>query len=210
MGCTIAGVGDQAVRAATGKGWADWFVILDAAGGTEIDHRDRVAMLADAGLDQGWWQQKVAVGYEHERGLREAGETGDAGYEIGVQRTVGVPRMLVWAQLVSTAGLDTWLGPDVEVAIEPGATFTAADDTAGEIRTVAPGERIRVRWQPPDRNQPTTVQITLTPSPAADDRTAVRIHQEGLADGDERERMRTHWKAVLEELEALLANDSTP
>jgi hypothetical protein len=34
--------------------------------------------------------EKVAVGYEQERGFRELGETADTGYQVGVQRTLPV------------------------------------------------------------------------------------------------------------------------
>lgn len=39
------GISDAAVRKATGKGWQDWFAILDKAGATRLAHKDIVEAL---------------------------------------------------------------------------------------------------------------------------------------------------------------------
>ena len=57
-------VGDDAVRARTGRAWAGWVAALDAAGARELPHRD-IARLLRERFDVGrWWNQMVAVGYE--------------------------------------------------------------------------------------------------------------------------------------------------
>lgn len=200
----IAGVSDEAVVDATGEPWAAWIDLLDELDGTDLTHGERVAALANAGVESGWWRQKLAVGYEHERGLREVGETADAGYQVGVQRTLAVPAEELWALLTSPAGLAAWLGEVETFAADPGEHYETADGTAGEVRTVAEGERLRLTWQPPDREAATTLQVTLGESPSGGERTVLRVHHERLADATEREAMRDHWRAVLDRIEATI------
>lgn len=197
----IVGISDEAVVSATGEGWSHWLELLDEHDGTAIDHKERVAVLGKAGIESGWWHQQLAVGYEQERGLREVGETADAGYAIGVQRTLSIHQTDLWAMLTSPDGVETWLGATDGVALEPGETYATHDGTIGEIRTRSDGERLRLTWQPDGRGSPTTLQLTLTPAESSDEKTVLRFHQEKLADSTEREVMRDHWKSVASMIE---------
>lgn len=204
MAGKIAGISDEAVVDATGRSWDDWLELLDDHDGTALDHQERVAVLAEAGVESGWWQQQLAVGYEQKRGLREVGETADAGYQVGVQRTMTLGQEALWDLLLSEAGRGVWLGESVTFTAEPGATYETTDDITGEVRTVSEGERLRLTWQPPDREGPTTLQLTLTCPRSNETRTTLRFHHEKLADGDEREAMRERWRNVLDRLETVL------
>lgn len=203
----IADVTDGAVEEATGEDWDGWFAVLDERGGEELAHEELVAALGEAGVESGWWRQKIAVGYERSRGLREVGETTDAGYQIGVQRTLQVPREQVWEFLVGPDGRDIWLGETRALEFEPEEAYETDDGTAGEIRTVADGERVRLTWQPADWDASSTLQVTLSTPESGDDRTVLRFHQEGLADGEVREEMRDHWRDVCDRIEASVAAD---
>jgi hypothetical protein len=99
------------------------------------------------------------------------GKTKDAGWQIGVSRTVPVSLEEAWARIEDPAA---WLG-------EP------ADD----VRSRRPLDRVRVGWRG------TIVQVALTPAKSG---TTVRFHQERLSGPDERERQRAHWAAVIERL----------
>ena len=99
------------------------------------------------------------------------GLTRNAGWEIGVSRTVPLTPEEVWARIEDTAA---WLGEE-------------ADD----VRSHRPLDRIRVGWKG------TIVQVAITPAKTG---TTVRFHQERLADAEERERQRAHWSAVLDRL----------
>ena len=85
-----AGVGDSAVRAKTGRGWEEWFAILDAAGVSDMDHKSIVAYLTDNYQVEPWWRQMITVAYEQERGLREKYET-PKGYQASRSKIVAVP-----------------------------------------------------------------------------------------------------------------------
>ncbi len=65
-------IGDEAVKAKTGKVWKEWFKILDAAGAKKMTHTEIARHLYGKCKVPGWWSQMVANQYEQERGLRAA------------------------------------------------------------------------------------------------------------------------------------------
>ncbi len=102
---------------------------------------------------------------------RPTGLTRDAGWQIGVSRTVPYTLDEAWSRV---ADPECWLGQ-------------APDD----VRSHHDRDRIRVGWQG------TIVQVTVRPAPGG---TTVRFHQEHLGSAAERERQRHHWRAVLDRL----------
>ncbi|MFE6872376.1 SRPBCC domain-containing protein [Kitasatospora sp. NPDC057692] len=136
---------------------------------------------------------------------RPVGLTRDAGWEIGVSRTLPHPPEAVWSLLTSPDGLALWLGPGARLADRVGGPVTADDGSAGELRGLRPGSRIRLTWRPAGRSAATTVQVTVTPSRGG---TLLRFHQERLHDEAERTRRRTHWHTVLDAVAAELAPDA--
>ena len=115
------------------------------------------------------------------------GLTKDAGWQIGVSRTLPCSLEEAWALLTSDEGRAVWQAPD--------------DGTAGEVRSLRPLDRMRLTWTPAGWDHDTTVQVVVRP---AKNGTSIRFHQERMANADERERQRTHWAAVLDRLEALV------
>lgn len=134
---------------------------------------------------------------------RPTGLTRDAGWQIGVSRTLPVDVADAWRFVVSTAGLRVWLGDDVNTPLAKGQQFTTADGTVCEIRSLHDEDRIRLTWQPPGRPRPATVQLALTPAKSG---TTFRFHTERLVDADEREHMRAHWKGVLDAIQGSLTS----
>jgi uncharacterized protein YndB with AHSA1/START domain len=130
------------------------------------------------------------------------GLTRDAGWEIGVSRTVGVPVQQVWEFLTSREGSAVWLGAGVQRLDEPGGEYRTVTGTSGQIRSYRPLDRLRMTWQPPGWEHDSTVQVTVTS--VGPGRTMVRFHQDRLADAAEREQQRTHWRGVLDALIAAL------
>ena len=90
VGSNAEGVGDDAVREATGRDRAEWFVLLDEAGAATWPHKDIAGWLVrEHGVD-GWWAQGVTVGFEQARGIRRPGQRQDGTYEASVSRTVSL------------------------------------------------------------------------------------------------------------------------
>jgi len=192
----MAEVSDTAVKKATGKTQAEWFKLLDKAGAKQWTHKEMAQWLWDNHLPKSWWCQMLTVAYEKARGLRILGQTADAGFEIGVQKTLPISPEAAWQLVTSYAGRKIWLG-DVDLKFEPGETYTTAEGTEGQIRTIAEGERIRLTWQPKDWPKPSTVQIYFLPKASG---TSLHFHQEKLADSKAREQMRKHWQAIINKL----------
>ena len=199
---TVGGISADAVTRATGRDWDEWLVFLDALGARQMTHKQIVGLVgAEGGLSNGWWQQMVTVGYEQARGLRKVGQTADAGYQIGVQKTLPIPHELAWHLLVEGPGRDIWLGETQPLDLRKGAEYVTSDGASGEIRSVAPGQRLRLTWSHPDLARPSTLQVMLI---ASGEKTSVRFHQEKLSSQDEREQMRRHWREVLGRLQELV------
>jgi uncharacterized protein YndB with AHSA1/START domain len=193
---------DEAVLAATGRDWAAWLALLDARGARDLPHPDIARLLRDEGLvDSPWWCQQVTGGYERLIGRRAVGEVKGAGYQVGVSRTLSASAEQLWALLTAPEGLPLWLGALAALPTEPGARTRAADGAEIELRSLHPGQRLRISWQPAGAEQASTLQLTLDPKGT---RCAVRFHQEKLPDAEAREAMRAHWKAALERIATAL------
>ena len=83
-------VSDEAVRKATGRGWDEWFAILDDAGAVGWKHPDIARwVVAEHGIS-GWWAQSVTVGFERARGLRAEHER-PSGFSLSATKTVQRP-----------------------------------------------------------------------------------------------------------------------
>ncbi|WAE67922.1 SRPBCC domain-containing protein [Streptomyces cavourensis] len=125
------------------------------------------------------------------------GLTQDAGWEIGVSRTLRQPPQAVWEFITGPEGVALWLGAEGPLPTEKGAPYRTGDGTEGEIRSYRPGDRVRLTYGP------STVQVAVTPG-SSEDRAVLRFHQERLASAEEREERRTHWKAVMDRVAAEL------
>lgn len=65
-------ISTQAVKKATGRGWAEWIDLLDRWGAKSKPHDVIAQMLIDKGfINNEWWAQMVAAGYEYARKKRE-------------------------------------------------------------------------------------------------------------------------------------------
>ena len=115
-------IGDETVRARTGKGWGQWFAILDRAGAGAKNHKEIVALLASRYELASWWQQTITVTYEQQRGLRRRHQKSD-GFEI--TRSKVVPASLVTLYRAWTDGRQRarWLS---------GARFRLSTATRGK------------------------------------------------------------------------------
>jgi hypothetical protein len=66
----FAKIGDDAVKAKTGKSWNQWFKILDSFDVQTNGHQLAAKRLSEKHKLGPWWSQAVAIRYEWERGLR--------------------------------------------------------------------------------------------------------------------------------------------
>lgn len=132
------------------------------------------------------------------------GKTRGAGWQIGVSKTVDRPVEEVWAFITSPAGMAIWLGEGVRVLSELGADYQTASGIRGRTRSFRVLDRVRITWRPADWSHDTTLQLAVRA--AGPGRAMLRVHQERLADAEERERQRSHWRAVIAALVAALVS----
>lgn len=133
---------------------------------------------------------------------RETGHTKDAGWQIGVSKTVDCPLDVVWDFLTSAEGTALWLGHGVSVLDAKGRAYQTRNGIIGETRTFHRHDRIRLTWQPPHWGHDSTVQLAVRAGGPG--KTMIRFHQERLLDAGEREQQRAHWRAVMASVVAAL------
>jgi hypothetical protein len=105
-------VSDAALREATGRGWDDWFRLLDARGVEGFSHRDTARWLHSAHGVDGWWAQSVTVGYERARGLRKPHQRPE-GFEVSVSKTFAAPPEVIWPFIAEKGQRDAWVGEGI-------------------------------------------------------------------------------------------------
>ena len=182
----INNISSEAVEKATGHGWDYWVKLLDKENCKDKTHTEIAELIMKKGWlagrslkSEGWWAQMVTVGYEYAKGKRIVGKTLDQGFAIGVQKMIPVRQEILWAFINSDKGKKLWQG-----------------SAKTEIRTIKEGERLRLSYND------SVLQITLICKRNTQEKTNVNFHQEKLHSTAERNKMRKHWKAVLEKIQA--------
>jgi uncharacterized protein YndB with AHSA1/START domain len=126
------------------------------------------------------------------------GHSKDAGWDVGVRKTVAAPVAEVWAYLLGK-GLPMWLGEARELPTKKGVRYRTDDGVRGTIRGYDEKKLVRLTWQPEDWPHDTTLTLTLTKAGAG---ATIHIQHEDLADREERRMMLGHWYRVLDSLVA--------
>ena len=194
---------DETVFSSTGKNWGEWVQILDSAGAQKMPHREIVRfLLENRHVQSTWWSQMITNGYEKIRKRRVVGSTSDVGYQIGVTKTLHITPETAWKFLMSRKGRMLWLG-ESKFLLKRGFRYITRRGVKGEIRTFRRGEFVRLIFRPSGNKRASVLQIRVTERGTTRG-TCIGFHQEKLADGDEREKMRTHWKEVLRLIEKAL------
>jgi len=173
---------DEKIRQRTGRGWEEWFGLLDEWGAAQRPHREIARWLAEQqGLHPlAWNVQAIVASYELTRGLREVGEKDD-GFAITASRTVAVPVERLYDAVVSETARAGWL---------PDARLTE--------RTATRPKSARFDWNGGD----TRVHVTFLPSREAKSRVALEHRR--LPDAGEADRMKTYWRQRLSALKTAL------
>jgi hypothetical protein len=177
----VLSMSDAAIRRRTGRGWEEWFDLLDAWGAADRTHTDIARWVVEEHATTGWDAQAVTVSYERVSGRRAVGEHSD-GFSITVSKTVAVPVDRLYEAFVDGSVRQGWL-PDGDLrertTIKPrSARFDWADgETRVNVGFMAKGE----------------------------EKSTVALEHARLADAEEAERMKAYWRdrvaALKEELE---------
>ncbi|MFD0586494.1 SRPBCC domain-containing protein [Paenibacillus sp. GCM10027627] len=127
---------------------------------------------------------------------KEVGQTADAGFQVGVRRTLPLSQEQAWQLLTSAEGLKWWIGTAPNLEIREGETFTSAEGVSGQFRVVKPQLQLRLKWERSDWIKASTLQIRLIS--AVRGRTTISFHQDRLENPGTREQMKLYWEHVLD------------
>jgi hypothetical protein len=173
---------DEKIRQRTGRGWEEWFAMLDDWGAEERTHREIARWLAEQmGVHPlAWNAQAITASYELTRGLREVGEKDD-GFAITASKTVAVPVERLYEAVVSEGGRTAWL-PDARLS----------------ERTSTRPKSARFDWG----HGPTRVHVSFRAS--GESKSTVAVEHRRLADANEADEMKTYWRERLSVLKSAL------
>jgi hypothetical protein len=173
-------VSDEVIRRRTGRGWEEWFDLLDEWGGAERPHGEIARWVAEEHETDGWSAQAVTVSYERARGLRAVGEHLD-GFAISASKTVAVPVERLYEAFVDESLRRRWL-PDGEL----------------RERTVLKPRSARFDWGDGE------TRVNVVFEAKGDAKSTAALQHERLADGAEAERMKTFWRERVGTLKEVL------
>jgi uncharacterized protein YndB with AHSA1/START domain len=178
----VLATSDEAIRGRTGRGWEEWFDLLDDWGAPERSHRDIARWVAEQqGVDPlAWNAQAVAHSYERARGLRALGEHPD-GFRITAQKTVAVPVGRLYDAFLDEALRARWL-PEADL----------------RVRTASAPRSARFDWGDGD----TRVNVIFVAK--GETKSTAALQHERLADAQEAERMKAFWRARVAALKEVL------
>jgi hypothetical protein len=178
----VLATSDEAIRSRTGRGWEEWFDLLDAWGAADRSHREIARWLAGQleAHPLAWSVQAVAVSYDRARKGRAVGERAD-GFAATATRTIDVDAEALFDAFMDESARAGWL-PDARL----------------RTRTSTRPRSARFDW---DDGQ-TRVLVTFDAKGAA--KTAVSVEHSRLADADEADRARLRWREALTALKTQL------
>jgi hypothetical protein len=173
---------DEAILRRTGRGWEEWFDLLDEWGAAERPHREIARWVAEQLEIEplGWNAQSITVSYERARGMRAVGEHAD-GFAITASKTVAVPVDRLYDAFVDASLRERWL-PDGEL----------------RERTATKPKSARFDWG----DGQTRVLVGFIAK--GDAKSSLALQHERLADAAEAERMKAYWRERVAALKEVL------
>lgn len=180
---------DERIRERTGRGWEDWFQLLDSWDAGSLEHTALTRRLAEVQErpQLAWDVQAVASSYELTRGLRQVGQrSGADGWVAGASRTISVPAETALMAFVDPSERAGWL-PDLELHERVANKPVSARFDVGEGPT----------------------RLVVTTDERTPGRTTVAVKHTRLSGSEERERRQRFWRQALAMLKAQLESDAS-
>jgi hypothetical protein len=174
---------EEMIRERTGRGWEEWFDLLDSWGAETLGHTEIARRVGEIPGVPGWYAQGVTMSYERARGLRAVGQrTGREGFTAGVSKTIAARADEVFAAFVDPSQRAGWL-PDAVLS----------------ERTVSKPRRT-ARYDVGDG--PTRLLVTVEDKGPA--KSTLLVEESRLADAGEREVSKDYWRRAVATLKAEL------
>jgi hypothetical protein len=171
----VLATSDETIQRRTGRGWEEWFDLLDEWGAADRTHRETARWVAELqGVEPlAWNAQAVVTSYERARGLRAVGEHPE-GFAVTVSRTIAVPAGRLYEAFVDESVRERWL---------PGARMRE--------RTATEPKSARFDWG----DGSSRVNVTFLEKGEA--KSMVALEHSRLADSEDREGMKVWWRERL-------------
>jgi hypothetical protein len=176
----VAGIGDAAVQAKTGKTWPEWIALLNRAGAQKMSHKEIASYIHDELGCSGWWSQMVTVGYEQARGMREKNQTPE-GFQTSASKALAVP---------ATTVFEAWCDANKRIRWLPKAPLT--------IRKATSPKSVRITWT----KDATDVDVMIYAK--GQGKCQVSVSHRKLKGQRQVTRMKKYWAEALERLQKML------
>jgi activator of HSP90 ATPase len=131
---------------------------------------------------------------------KTTGLTKDAGYQVGVRKTIEGSHLDVWNFLLSNTGLEIWLGNIDPDDLARREEISLSNGTTVKITRFKLQSHLRMQWR--KKSWATSSRLQLRVIAAGYDKTTISFHQEMLENDAQREAMKSHWRHILIKLEA--------
>ncbi|MER5335773.1 hypothetical protein [Micromonospora sp. NPDC002717] len=174
-------ISDALLRERTGRGWDEWFVLLDAWDATGRTHTEIARWLVTTHEVPGWWAQTLTVGYEQTRGLRAPGQRRGGGFLATGSRTVAVPVRRLFDAFADDALRRRWL-PDAEV----------------RVRTATAPRTFRADWGDG------STRLVVGFAAVGETKSRVSVQHEKLTGAQQAAELKAYWRDRLAALKHLL------
>ena len=173
---------EEAIRKRTGRGWEEWFALLDEWGAPGRTHQEIARWVAAKQRVHplAWNAQAVAASYERARGLRAVHEKDD-GFAISASKTVSVPVERLYDAVLDEARRERWL-PDGQL----------------RERTATRPKSARFDWGQGES------RVNVTFLAKGESKSTLALEHRRLADAAEAERVKAYWRQRLTSLKELL------
>ena len=183
----LAGMSDDAIKAATGCTWKRWVGALDHYGAAELPHREIAKLIGDKYKVGSWWRQTVAVGYERIKGLRDRGQKRDGSFGASKSRTFNVPLHTLYEAWADANVRKRWL-----------------DGAFVKIRKATAPKTMRLDWREQDGGVTGIVAVGFAAKGPA--KSAVAIDHGKIPDRATANRLKQYWSARFDALGEILAH----
>ena len=176
---------DERIRQRTGRGWEEWFELLDSSGAESMAHAEIVKRVAQVPGAAGWDAQAVATSFERARGKRAVGQrVGTDGFVAGASKTIAASAEEVFMAFVDPSQRAGWLADVVlserSVSKPKTARFDVADGAT---------------------------RLLVVVDVKGPEKSTVFLEESRLADADDREVRKAFWRESLSTLKAQLERD---
>ena len=173
-------IGEEKVKAATGRGWMGWFVILNNMKATELPHKEVARRLKEKHGAPSWWCQMIAVEYERARGGRQKNERAGGTFAVNVTKVMPAGLPALFTAATDPATRKKWF---------PSGAFEETSKTKDKYW--------RGRWKK-------TAKLEFGFYAKGADKAQIALEIGKLTSAEDVEKARTAWKKAMEKLTALL------